>query len=483
LRPDLEILVLGTEQEYRQQLDARLAQGQPVFLARFLPNLPYPMRSLGPLVEVMNQRVGESTSQRIGESANQPTNQLANQLTTSFRFGDVLELLSASLEPGNPARVTLEWGALTDARPNFHVRLQLTDDQGRVWWEDRGTHPVNGYYPTGAWAEGEVVSDYHEITLDAAIPPGTYRLEVGLFPPFRDEGLTVDTGGMWAQVGSLIAPEVAAPPLDQPVRLVYGDALGVSSVALPGVIARSGVGQVRLNWARLKDVADRKVKLSLVDASGQAIRSDVVEPYGGLLRIEDWPLRSLQATLDFRAPDREGVFTLRLGFVDESGAALPAKCGWLAPPSDDCLLGTVQVSGEPIGAAVNFDNQVLLANWSIDRAEVHPGETVGVQLAWRGLKQWDADYTVTVQLIGPDGRLHGQVDAWPVQGTLPTSAWSPGQTVSDAYRVALQPDAPRGRYRVEVGWYLLATLRRLPVVDAAGRPVDDRFVIGEFDVP
>jgi hypothetical protein len=191
----------------------------------------------------------------------------------------------------------------------------------------------------------------------------------------------------------------------------------------------------------------------------------------------------LQTLLDFRTPDRDGVYTLRLGFVGEADRPLPAKCGWLAPPSTDCPIGQVQVVGEAIGDAINFDNQVLLTGWSVDRAEMRPGETIHVQLDWRGLKAWAADYTVTVQLIGPDGRLHGQVDAWPAQGTLPTSAWAAGQTLRDAYAVTLQADAPPGRYRVEVGWYLLATLRRLPVLDAGGQPIDDRFVVGEFSVP
>ena len=47
----------------------------------------------------------------------------------------------------------------------------------------------------------------------------------------------------------------------------------------------------------------------------------------------------------------------------------------------------------------------------------------------------------------------------------------------------LPPDAPRGTYQVEVGCYLLATLRRLSVLDAVGRPSDDKVIIGEFSVP
>jgi len=49
-------------------------------------------------------------------------------------------------------------------------------------------------------------------------------------------------------------------------------------------------------------------------------------------------------------------------------------------------------------------------------------------------------------------------------------------------RVPLMGDAPSGIYQVEVSWYLLATLRRLPVVDAEDRPVDDHVIVGTATV-
>jgi hypothetical protein len=55
--------------------------------------------------------------------------------------------------------------------------------------------------------------------------------------------------------------------------------------------------------------------------------------------------------------------------------------------------------------------------------------------------------------------------------------------VDDPYSITLPADAPSGKYQVEVGWYLLSTLRRLNVLDAAGRPSDDHVIIGEFTVP
>jgi hypothetical protein len=457
LRPDLDILVLGTEDDYRRELDARVAQGQPVYLARFLPNIPYPMRSLGPLVEVSGRRATYSTPG-------------ANQVGAAF--GDVIELMTASVEAGDPARVTLEWRALTGSRPNYYVRLRLVDSDGNVRWEDAGAHPVSGYYPTGAWSGGEVVADYHEVEFNPAIASGAYTLEVGLFPPFREDGLLTGAGDMWHAVAILNAPEVTAPALDHTLRQTYGGQWIVTSAEALGVFPPSTAGQVRLNWAHL-GIAPNAVRASLDIGASKA------EPSASL--VGGSSIR--QMILTFRTPDQDGIYPVRLSLLDESGKPLPAKCGWLAPISTDCPLGNLQVAGEAIGSAINFGGQVLLTDWSIDRTEIRPGETINVLLKWRGLKPWEADYTAFVHLVGPDGKLHGQIDTWPVQGTLPTSSWAAGQAVTDPYPVTLQAGAPAGRYQIEVGWYLLATLRRLPVLDASSRPSDDRFIIGEVSVP
>jgi len=87
------------------------------------------------------------------------------------------------------------------------------------------------------------------------------------------------------------------------------------------------------------------------------------------------------------------------------------------------------------------------------------------------------DYTVFVHLVGPDGKLYGQVDFYPVKGTLATSHWMPGQVILDPYTVPLPADAPRGEYTVHVGMYLLATLERLPVLNTDGAPIDDKVVL------
>lgn len=68
-------------------------------------------------------------------------------------------------------------------------------------------------------------------------------------------------------------------------------------------------------------------------------------------------------------------------------------------------------------------------------------------------------------LAGHDGQPDG--------GRFPTSAWQPGQIILDVHALTVPGDAPRGEYELEAGLYLLATMRRLPASDSAGRPLPD----------
>jgi len=76
----------------------------------------------------------------------------------------------------------------------------------------------------------------------------------------------------------------------------------------------------------------------------------------------------------------------------------------------------------------------------------------------------------------------GQTSIWPRDGTYPTSQWVEGEVFSDTYAVPLLPDAPPGAYQVEIGWYLLRTMQRLPVLDASGQATDDKVLIAGLEV-
>jgi hypothetical protein len=69
-----------------------------------------------------------------------------------------------------------------------------------------------------------------------------------------------------------------------------------------------------------------------------------------------------------------------------------------------------------------------------------------------------------------------------VEGTRLTTDWQAGEVIVDPYRVPLAADAPAGEYSVHVGLYLLETLERLPVLNTAGQPLDDKVIVGGLQV-
>lgn len=144
-----------------------------------------------------------------------------------------------------------------------------------------------------------------------------------------------------------------------------------------------------------------------------------------------------------------------------------------------CVVAEIDISGAPLPeGATNFDDKIALVDVEVAGENFAPGGQLPVTLSWLGLAEMAEDYTVFVQVLDAADRIVGQVDAWPVQGTFPTSQWRPGETVTDPYVVQLSTDLPPGDYRLHVGFYLLSTGQRLPVVDEAGNAVDDKVEVG-----
>ncbi len=466
VRPDLDLLLLGSEVLYQAELAARLGMGQTVYLARYLPHLEgLHLRSVGPLVEVGAESFGYPSPDfgrgDGGEGGDE----------AGARFGKEIRLLDAeaSADPLGRAlyHLTLYWRAETQVNGDFVARLRLVDGDGKVRWVSDGARPVAGLYPTNGWPVGVVVSDYHEVTIPPWLPGGEYRLEVGLFPPFGDTGLEVDgTASAWLTLSTLriVSPSAPLPALPHERRYCFDGGAWLTGYDLASEILASAPFVVDLSWHGVE--TDEEVRLAWVDTHGREVGAAAFPLAGGALRSRHV----------ITAPRSAGDYTLNVGLADRA-----ARCGWLAQPADDCPLAVVEVTPAQEGLA-NFADLVLLLDAEVAKNSARPGEGVPVNLRWRALRALDEDYTVFVHLVGPDGRLHGQVDMWPVQGSYPTSQWTVGEELADPYEVRLDSDAPAGHYRVEVGWYLLATMQRLHIVEAGGRPTGDSFVAGEFEV-
>jgi hypothetical protein len=155
---------------------------------------------------------------------------------------------------------------------------------------------------------------------------------------------------------------------------------------------------------------------------------------------------------------------------------------WLGRKTDALALPAIEIVGTPPAApgTINYGDRILLLESDLsayEGRELPPGAPVELAVVWQAAQAMEHDYTLFVQLLGPDGTLKGQIDVWPRDGTLPTSQWVEGEPVEDRYLLYLDADASPGQYQVAVGWYLLETMQRLPVLDADGRAVDDKVLL------
>ncbi len=519
MRPDLDIIVMGDEAGYHQQLETRLAQGQPVYLARYLPGLEgrFHLRSLGPLVEV--------GTTPLTSTVLRPTSYVLR-----LDCGQNIRLLgydadSLSIEPPGHLRLTLFWQAVDRIDTNYHVRLRLVsedlgdsrspelvrvvpataplhsregpqpvgdsdrrrtllterDDTGHIWLEEEGRHPVNGYYPTVAWRPGEIVPDFHELPISKALPPGTYRLEVGLFPPFSQESIAIGQIGRvrvlegegWQSVENLAIP--------YPLRAGFAGELILLGYDRPSFVRPGGQATLTLYWQRLREgKMDYNVALQMVDEAGEVLWQENVPPLFGEYPTSRWGVGQIvQTSHDLTMPSTAGEVGLQVGLSHGPDEMLPVRCHWLASASEWCPLRPIQVRSIPLAGepAINFDNRILLLRYDLDRRQLRPGETLELSLAWQCLRRMDEDYTVFVHILDEEQRIWGQEDIGPVHGTYPTSQWKEGEIIEDIHSVRLSYEAPPGEYQVEIGLYLLSTMARLPVLDEEMRVVDDKVII------
>ena len=126
----------------------------------------------------------------------------------------------------------------------------------------------------------------------------------------------------------------------------------------------------------------------------------------------------------------------------------------------------------------NLDGQVTLLGYDVDRTIIHPGETLKLVLYWQAQTRMETDWSVFTHLLGPDGKVWGQMDQLPLKGLFPTSRWGKGEVVDDDYAITASADAPPGEYRLEVGMYNWITGERLAVFDANGQRIaEDRVLL------
>lgn len=131
-----------------------------------------------------------------------------------------------------------------------------------------------------------------------------------------------------------------------------------------------------------------------------------------------------------------------------------------APPK---LISPITIAGSD--APVRYGDEALLISSRVEGEanRVSPGDTFVVHACWQAARPISRDYTVFVQLLGPENSIISSRRTYPGLGRFPTSLWPTERAFCDAYRLVLPSDVDTPlRALLEIGLFDATTGERLP---------------------
>ncbi|MGE5602522.1 MAG: protein O-mannosyl-transferase family [Nitrososphaerales archaeon] len=163
---------------------------------------------------------------------------------------------------------------------------------------------------------------------------------------------------------------------------------------------------------------------------------------------------------------------------------------WSEPTAAGAL---VALEGRPnhtlppalVGVDATFDERVRLAGyrWPLGAAEARPGKVLPLSLAWQ-LVAPSPDYAISLRLMRGDETIWKADASAPVLGMQPFSKLEPGQVVGDYYEIPIPPDAPAGRYTLDIILYLShdGAFTNAEAVSGTGERLGSQVQVMSFDL-
>jgi hypothetical protein len=255
-------------------------------------------------------------------------------------------LSSANPMPGDELEVTLNWQALDAAEPAYTAFLHLlrADGTGAAGVDES---VLRGLYQPDFWPQGMTFADPHHLALPSDLPPGRYRLDLGLYPSGQPEASLPVEGGDRLPLASLTIGDVAAPPppssstgidFDGLIRLVGYDLEWIADGDL----------QIKLHWQATGSIErDYTVFVHLVGPDGTIVTQHDAPPGDPFFPTSTWlPGETVvdPHLLSLPAETLPGNYSLLVGLYHQpSNERLPAVDDNGVPLGDTVPLTTLAV--------------------------------------------------------------------------------------------------------------------------------------------
>jgi hypothetical protein len=229
-----------------------------------------------------------------------PLPQPAVEYPRQASFNEELALTGFALSPANPApgdevEVTLHWQALDLAGPAYTAFLHLvrSDGTGVVGVDE----PVlRGLYQPDLWPKDQAFPDRHRLALPPDLPPGRYRLDLGLYYPGQPEQRLPVEGKDYLPLVSLSVGETTTQPAPgTPADITFGDQLRLLGYELDcdqrqvSHVTPPETCQVNLYWQAVRPMGrDYTVFVHLVGADGATVTQHDGPPGDAFFPTSTW---------------------------------------------------------------------------------------------------------------------------------------------------------------------------------------------------
>lgn len=371
--------------------------------------------------------------------------------------------------------------------PDLQFAWQLLDQHG-VLVSSTMTQPYFDTVPSSVWAVGMLARDGYRLPLPPDLPAGNYQLKLYVQSAYAE---TNSSAQQSTSIGTVTVPTqaTAAAPM-QPLALTFTLPAQVN-IWLDGYTTK--VARASFDWGnrptlvnyQLAYPGDRLVTrlywraaapapqgyhsfLHLVDDQRQTLVAQdqlAGSTLNSALTWNRYRARGETYSLLLPATAASGLYYPRLGlytFADNErflisgadGSALGD--GYDLPPVK--VVNPADIKALTTGL-VTFGDFAQLIDVTVagTRPMIRAGESFTVTLTYQAKSTTAVNYTQFLQLTKQTPALGtvmaAQFDAQPRQGANPTSAWVPGEVITDIIQLTVAAGTPAGRYQLLVGLY------------------------------